>query len=347
MDTEIFALDLGNKQTKLKSSKKTYILPSHFFDAENFGENFGVAKSNTHQRFQVPFSDSEYIWGTDIDALHLDNYMIDTLIRGNRYADESFKLLANFSLGLLANDFVESKEGILTVDVVTGIPSKDYFDKERKQTLMDVLSGQHQIDIDQKTVTVKVKNVYIVPQPIGTLYNELVGADGVTIKNENLMSDKIGVVDIGGGTILIDTILNFRLIEDSSKQINTGINDLYQSIASSMNGEVSLYKIAETVRAGNKNQEWIYSYSRNNQINITELVNKKINSFTRLQANKVNSTLDDKQTIDTLLFTGGGSSLVNRKLILKTFNNAQFVEEPELANVLGFYKFGKNYTSEN
>ena len=77
------------------------------------------------------------------------------------------------------------------------------------------------------------------------------------------------------------------------------------------------------------------------------MVNKKINSFTRLQANKVNSTLDDKQTIDTLLFTGGGSSLVNRKLILKTFNNAQFVEEPELANVLGFYKFGKNYTSEN
>ena len=59
-------------------------------------------------------------------------------------------------------------------------------------------------------MTVRVRKVYILPQPIVTLYNELLDGEGF-IKNKDLLDEKVGIVDVGGGTILIDTILNFEL----------------------------------------------------------------------------------------------------------------------------------------
>lgn len=80
-------------------------------------------------------------------------------------------------------------------------------------------------------------------------------------------------------------------------------------------------------------------------VNITELVKKKIGAFTKQQINQINTTFDDLISIDTLLFTGGGSNLIDKKLIQESFVNAKFVSNSETANVNGFYKFGLNYTS--
>lgn len=345
MSKIVFALDIGNKQTKIKNKNTEYILPSHFLNAENMGSNFGGTQETSNHEFKVPFSNEKFVWGETIDTLHLDTYMLDTLIRGNRYADESFKLLTNFAIGLLGKNYDEAKNGILDVYVVSGMPTKDYNEEAKRNSLHDVLKGQHQVEIDGETYTIRVMDVYLVPQPIGTLYDELLGDDGLTIINDHLRTDKVGIIDIGGGTILIDTILNFRLITGDSKQLNTGINDLYKSIASNMDGEVSLYKLAKTLRAGNSDQEWVYQYSRNNMVNITELVKRKIGTFTKQQINQINTTLDDLISIDTLLFTGGGSNLIDKKLIKESFVNAKFVSNSETTNVNGFYKFGLNYTS--
>lgn len=251
-----------------------------------------------------------------------------------------------FAIGLLGMDYETAKNGILDVTVVLGMPSKDYSEAGKRRSLEDVLKGQHQVEIDGKTYAIRVTDVYLVPQPIGTLYDELLAEDGATIINDQLRTDKVGIIDIGGGTILIDTILNFHLIPGDSKQLNTGMNDLYKSIAVKMDGDVSLYKLAKTLRAGNSEQEWVYQYSRNNLVNITNLVNKKISAFTKQQINQINSTLDDLGSIDTLLFTGGGSNLVDKQQIQENFVNAKFVSNSETANVNGFYKFGLNYTSK-
>lgn len=337
---EIFSLDLGNKQTKLKSSKSEYVLPSRYLNQADMPMSVGSSTTNNDLHiYSVPFSDDKYVWGRDIDGLHLDEYLADTIMYGNRYNSEAFKLLANFALGLLASDFKIANNQVLEVVVTAGLPTGDYADQERLRSLLKVLEGQHQVTIDDQIVTVRVRKVYILPQPIGTLYNELLDDQGF-IKNKALLDEKVGIVDVGGGTILIDTILNFELSGKNRQQFNTGVNDLYEAIASRIEGDVSLYQLEKELRHGNQQHQWSYRFSKNRQDDITELVGKESDRFTRRLVANVTSTLKNLDSIDTLFFTGGGANLINQKILKTTFTNAAIVKDTEVANVSGFYKYG-------
>ncbi|WEV41292.1 ParM/StbA family protein [Lactobacillus sp. ESL0681] len=345
---QVFSLDLGNKQTKVRSSMGEYVLPSNFLYKADMPISFGTNNSNkdTHT-FSVPFSEDEYVWGKDISQLHLDEYMVDTIMYGNRYEDDSFKLLTNFSIGLLARDFVEAKKGVLEVAITIGLPTGDYADQTKLNAITEVLDGQHQITIDGQILTVRVKQIYILPQPIGTLYNELLDDKGF-IENKDLLDKMIGVVDIGGGTILIDTILNFELSGRNRQQFNTGANSLYEVIDKQIDGHVSLHQLADELRKGMKDKKFSYTFSANRKDDITDIVNKEIDRFTRQLIANVKTTLKNIENIDLLLVTGGGANLVNRKLVKAAFAETEikFVSETETANVDGFYKFGLDQESK-
>lgn len=337
---EIFSLDLGNKQTKLKSSKSDYILPSRYLNKADMPTAFGKYNDGVDlQEYEVPFSEDKYIWGRSVDQLHLDEYLADTIMYGNRYDSESFKLLANFALGLLASDFSEAEKQVLEIVVTAGLPTSDYADSKRLEALVKVLKGQHQVTMNSKIFTIRVNKVYILPQPIGTLYNELLDNEGF-INNKDLLEEKVGIIDVGGGTILIDTILNFQLSSKNRQQFNTGINDLYETIANRIDGDVSLYKLEQSLRQGNQKKEWSYYFSKNRQEDITTIVYKESDRFTRRLIANITATLKNIDSIDTLLFTGGGANLINRKLVMETFENAVVVKKTETANVNGFYKYG-------
>lgn len=339
---EIFSVDLGNKQTKLRSSKNTIVLPSRYLNANDMPEMVGStgADMNIHQ-FKVPFADDEYIAGKDVNDLHLDDFIQDTLMFGNRYNTEAFKLLSNFSLGLLARDFSKARNGILDVVLVAGLPTGDYGVDEQRESLKSVLGGQHMIDVDGETFTVRVKKLYILPQPVGTLYSELLD-DESYIKNEDLLNEMVGIVDVGGGTILIDTILNFQLSRGNRHQYETGINSLYESVQNDMHdgSNASIFQLEKVIREGLPTGTYVYRFSKNNTEDISDNVETNINRFTRRVIANVNSTLKNLDKIDTLLFTGGGSAILNSKLINQAFTNAIIVKDAETANVDGFYKFG-------
>ncbi|WP_277134583.1 ParM/StbA family protein [Lactobacillus sp. ESL0679] len=337
---EIFSLDLGNKQTKLMSSKTKVVLPSSFFYESDMPLSFGIDTSEDLHTYSVPFSDDKFIWGKDIGSLHLDEYMIDTIMYGNRYEDQSFKLLANFALGLLACDFKEAQKQVLKVVVAVGLPTEDYADENKLRSLIEMLKGQHQITIDKQILTVRVEHVYVLPQPIGTLYNELLD-DEAYIKDDGLLNKKVGVIDVGGGTILIDTVLNFQLSSRNRHQFNTGANSLYEVIAGQINGDVSLHQLADDLRAGMKNKQWSYRFSDNRTDDITGIVTKEITRFTKKIIANIKTTLKNLESIDMLLLTGGGANLLNQKILTEAFDKVKVVvvSETETANVTGFYKF--------
>ena len=61
---EIFSLDLGNKQTKLKSSKSEYVLPSRYLNQADMPMSVGSSATNNDlHTYSVPFSDDKYVWG--------------------------------------------------------------------------------------------------------------------------------------------------------------------------------------------------------------------------------------------------------------------------------------------
>lgn len=336
---EIFALDLGNKQTKLKSRKAEYILPSQFINRADQPQQLNpLGKKDSLHDFKVPFDESTYAWGPDLTSLRLDDYLQDTLMHQNRYRSDGFKLLANFALGLLARDFGSAKKEILEVIVTTGLPTSDYNSHQQLVDLTETLKGQHQVDVDGETITVRVKKVLVIPQPVGTFYQLLLDNEGFVAK-EDLIDEKVGIVDVGGGTVLLDTLINFGLDQRDRRQYATGANDLYEAIASQMDGNVSNFQIEKVVRKGLTNRSFSYHFSKNNVVDITEIVEREIQSFSRRLVRNLKSTFKDMQTMDSLIMTGGAANLIDQSVITDFFETAIFLPDSELANVRGFYKY--------
>ncbi len=179
----------------------------------------------------------------------------------------------------------------------------------------------------------------IVPQPIGTFYDVLLDNEGNLVKEE-LLDERVGIIDIGGGTVLIDTLMNLEFDKKARKQYSTGANDLYESIASRIQDNVSLYQIEKLVRAGIDDKQFSYRFSKNNILDITDIVEQEIKSFSARLISNLRSTFKDIKSIDTLIVTGGTSNIIDQDMVKDTFEKVVFVLDAELANVRGFYKYG-------
>lgn len=95
----------------------------------------------------------------------------------------------------------DQSDDVLTVNLVLGLPSSDYTETIVKY-VMQQATRQHSVEVDGKAYNINVDTVWVLPQPIGTLYNLLLADDG-SVQDETLISQKIGFVDIGGGTKLL------------------------------------------------------------------------------------------------------------------------------------------------
>lgn len=339
---EVFSLDLGNMQTKIKSSKSQKVLPSRFIDYDDLGDQSislfdSKLKVNKYKtNFDPEFS---YAWGEDLYEAHNKGDFIDTIQFENRYDTHEFRLLASFAIGELAKDFTEAKTGILETIIITGVPTNDFNETSAKK-IMSVLKGDHNITINDESLNVRVKEVKVLPQPVGTVYNELLDPEGY-LEKEDYLNEHVTVVDVGGGTILIDTIINMNLSGDTRTQKEGGAYKIYENIVNKCAKKeinLSVSNIEQILRQ--QNDKYIYKPNKNEMYDITDVVRKEKIKYTRELINTINTTLKSTSKIDTLLFTGGGSNLIIKEEIEKAFPYAIFVINSETANVNGFYKYG-------
>lgn len=364
---EIFSLDLGNKQVKLISSKtleqkenkkketeKTLVeklgakvLPSHFLDYDDLGDQrTAIGGNQLHIDKYVSGMDKgfEYAWGTDLHLVHAEDRFISTIAFEDRYKRHEFKLLTDFALAELARDFEESKSGIMEVIVSTGVPTDDFNDAAIKD-ITTALLGDHNIVVNGDSLNIRVKEVHVNPQPVGTAYNEVLDIEGF-IKEEqaSLLEEQVVVVDIGGGTLLIDTLKNMNL-SNPRTQKPTGVYDLYDRIVnlvteSGIKG-ITSYEVERILREANPKEGYFFKPNKNESFPITDQVNKAITKYTREVLNTINTTIKATLRNDTMLFTGGGSNVIRQEDARAQFKFARFVEDSEIANALGFYKFAK------
>lgn len=354
---EIFALDLGNKQTKMVSKKTlenekngSKVFPSIFMYHEDLGNQATLYKSkkSIDKYSTTKDTDFEYAWGKDINQINTEKFL-DTITFSNRYETNEFKLLSTFAIGELARDYEEAQKGILEVEIVTGVPSNDYNENTVK-SLMKVLKGDHQVSINETSYNIRVNEVHVMNQPIGTVYNEMLDNEGY-IQNENYFEETVTVVDLGGGTFLVDTLKELQLDDKKRLQQDTGAYDLYEQILTNcvqagIKG-ISEYKLEQILRFADKKEGYFFKPNKNESIDIGEHVRKGIKKYTLERINAINSAVKDLSSIDRMLFTGGGSNLIDTDLIQKSLKYTYFVADSEIANVKGYYKYGLAVQLEN
>jgi plasmid segregation protein ParM len=353
---KIFALDLGNKQTKMISEKtikneKTgaKVFPSRFLYHEDLGTQGTMFKSKRKIDKYSTSKDTtfDYAWGVEINRVPNVTFL-DTMSFSQRYETNEFKLLSTFALGELAKDFPEAQDTILECIVVTGVPSKD-FNETTIKSLMKVLQGDHQISINDVSYNVRVKEVFVMNQPVGTIYNEMLDKEGY-IQDESYFDDTVSVVDVGGGTFLVDTLSGLQLDDKRSDQKDTGIFELYDQILTRCKEDnikgIDQYTLEQILRSPIEGS-YYFTPNKNETRNITEHTLKGIQKYTIGRINVINTTIKDVTKIDKILFTGGGSNLIDKKAIKSALKYTSFVKNSEIANVWGYYKYGLAIELEN
>lgn len=342
---KLFALDLGNRQVKLMSEKSTKVLPSYFVDAEEYGNRdvlaFAKGDSKTSDYTSERDSGYTYVWGEGLDAG--TKTVTDTIRSDGRYNTREFKLLIDFSLAELARDFSESREGILDVVVVTGVPTEDYSKPEIVNQVISSIKGVHSATIDGVSHAVRVHKVYVLMQPVGTAVDIMVDALGEVKDDVDIDESLVGIVDCGGGTVLIDAFDSMNLDKKNRKQMFEGAYTLYSDIRNRVTNEYSSItdnEVERLLRDGAANETYLWSPNGRETYDLTDIVMNERNRYTRKVASTVNSTYKANKRMKTVYVTGGTANLLIKSEFEYTVPNAVFVADSETANVRGFYKYG-------
>lgn len=354
--SKIFAIDLGNKQSKLKSEKDIYVLPSVLVNKRDVQSVFSVSKPDGIVDLKINGSQNTYYWGSGV--LNYDqNKLMDSLGFGGRYNRTIYRLLNEFALAILGRDW-NSNDDLNNVHVVVGLPTGDYT-KETIDTVKSIFLDKqgnsfapksHLITVDNQEVIVKVSKVTTLPQPIGTFYNLVINDYG-DIVEPDLVSKRLAIADIGGGTALLDQIMNSNLDATYRTQLETGANTLYSQIRTVLMQEyglnADLHKIEILIRKALeietlKDAQFIYVQSDTNTFDISEVVRSEIRHYTESLANNIYTTFQNLNEVDLLVVTGGTANIIDKTIFEQSFGNQTkvvFTNNSEFANVSGFYKY--------
>lgn len=344
----IFAIDLGNKRVKMKSDRGEYNFPSAYLNAENVGTR-GIAgiPAEGNLCYQVKGEETHsFIWGTNLGIYNLSEKIIDTYARSERIKQKKVQRLLKFALGRLASDYKESRKKPLVVHLMLGVPITDlHHNNETVVILKELLIGQHTIQIDGEEIMVDIPNdeyISVVPQYMGTVLE--ISYDENMNRIEDYAQGHIGIFDIGGGTILINST-NHMAPSPIGTENFEGVDVLFKEIASRVNS-TKKFIIEETLRSGSLESGYIYSPNHNekDQQDITMIVEAAMETYTRFTiAPLITGEFPDLEEIDTIIITGGGANLVLREVLREEigetyFSRLKFIDNSEQANVRGYYK---------
>ena len=267
--------------------------------------------------------------------------------RSGRIEQKKAQRILEFALGRLALDYNESRTKPLVVKLVLGVPITDmHEDSKTIQTLKDLMIGRHYIEIDGEELIVEIPSedhILVVPQYMGTAF-ELAYDDALN-SVDDYANGRMGILDIGGGTILINTSNCLNPAPMGAERFE-GVQTLIKLIAEKINS-TKLFTIERLLREGSATGNYIYRPSRNTSDlrNISSLVQKSIEDYTRFTvAPLVTENFPDIENVDFIVITGGGANIIDKAALLDEigqdyFDRLVFITSSELANVRGFYKY--------
>lgn len=199
----IFAIDLGNKRIKMKSDCTECVYPASYLNGENVskGALAGWNLSGNQTYILDKESNNNFIWGTDLDAYHLSEKMIDTYARTGRIQQKKVQGILKFALGRLALDYKEARTRSLVVNLVLGLPITDLHEESKAiEKLKEILVGRHSIRVDSIELNVEIPSedyIGIIPQYMGTAFE--LAFDEKLQQIDKFAKGRMGILDIGGG----------------------------------------------------------------------------------------------------------------------------------------------------
>ena len=334
---EVLGIDIGFGFTKATNGKETMIFKSIFGDAAEiqFWADFGDSAKTDH--IHVTIDGKSYFVG---DLAEQQSSVLNFTLDQERLIADYVRILALTVAGL----FFKGNTPInVPINVVSGLPI-GYF-KQNHERFNEILTGHHRVTYhshngNQETREIYINKVRMLPQPLGSILNQLMDDDG-KITNEELASQKVGVVDIGFRTTDFTILDHLRYIDRGSRTADTGISKGFGVISNKLREKcgvsVELYRLYKAAEEGTiKMRGHGFSFEKIRDQVYSQLASTIANDLDRLWA--------DDWDIDTIILTGGGCRELAKYLHPLITGNVIPVDsntDPRLNNVLGYAKYGK------
>jgi plasmid segregation protein ParM len=334
---EVIGIDIGFGFTKATNGKETIIFKSIFGDASEiqFWADFGDSSPTDH--IHVSIDGNSYFVG---DLAEQQSSVLNFTLDQERLISDYVRILALTVTGLFFNNNTPIN---VPINVVSGLPI-GYF-KQNHERFNEILTGHHSITYhshngDKSTREIYINKVRMLPQPLGSILNNLMDPEG-KIVDEDLAAQKVGVVDIGFRTTDFTVLDHLRYIDRGSRTIDTGISKGFSVISNKLREKcgvsVELYRLYKAAEEGTIKM-------RGHGFSFEKIRDQVYSQLAATIANDLDRLWVDDWDIDTIILTGGGCRELAKYLQPLITGNVMPVDlnaDPRLNNVLGYAKYGK------
>lgn len=205
------------------------------------------------------------------------------------------------------------------------------------QDLKKMSVGKHQITKDKE---VNVKDVLILPQPLGALYH-CMSMSETDERFEFLDEETNLIIDPGFLTFDFLTTSGSRVVENRSGAHPGGVSKILRSIANSISEKFDIkYDDLSAIDKALTRRKLKVNGKRED---LADHI-KNTRSVIEGSVNYMKNMIGDGSNIDNIILVGGGSD-VFKKTIEVFYKNHEiiYIEDPQMANVKGYYQAGLDY----
>lgn len=219
------------------------------------------------------------------------------------------------------------------LNLVTGLPVRWYQDRER---LAETLAGAYQFSVNGQPQQVEIATVKVVPQPFGSLFRVLLNPQGIFVDAERLANSRVAILDIGTHTTDYAYADHLSYVEPKSGSVAVAMARVYEllqrALAETYNLELDLTAVEEVAREGR-----VMHFGE--ELAITPIYKEALTAVSEEILAQAATLWGNGQELAAVLLTGGGARPL-LKHVQQVFPHAQLVPQPQLANALGFYRYG-------
>jgi plasmid segregation protein ParM len=246
----------------------------------------------------------------------------------SRTRDETYRLLFVSALAELAQQYPEGG----SLNVVTGLPVAFFSDRD---DVVISLAGEYRLRL-KDTVVFDVEHVYVVPQPFGSLFRELLSEGGV-ISNVDVEHGRVAVID--AGTFTTDFIVAdaLRYVQRFSGSIPIGwseaLNYVQRELSDRYRLDLTLHEVDQAVRNGS-------ARVKGEPVSLEPLLAPAVRELEMAVVARARDLWGEGVNLDAILITGGAAPQLAGAL-QAVYPQARLVPDAFWANAEGFYRFAQ------
>jgi plasmid segregation protein ParM len=219
--------------------------------------------------------------------------------------------------------------------IVTGLPVAFYSDKA---AIRERLLGGHRAQREGRNAqALTVTDVRVIPQPFGALLAATLDDRG-RVADRDLATGTVGILDVGGKTTNLLSVNRLSEIGRETASVSVGAWDAVRGLRSWLDDkcpdlDLRDHQVIDAIIA---HQVKYYG----ELVDLGGAVDDILEPLAEQVIAEATQLWNGAAGLDAILVSGGGALLLG-PYVKRHFRHARIVEEPVVANALGFWRFAQ------